>query len=190
MGAGRHLHVTARFSRRMRAAEGRAGLAVRPGSIYLWLSTDHDGSYQTGVDSGAHRRRDHCASQPVLRNDEICGRLVQGGREDRSRHAVRDGLGGPRHGTAGALGSGHERTLLRHCALRHVEQRLRIDRQANDRNQGGKLPDRGARLAGHAASRCQFAAIPLVAEMKWLPQMDTLYTLKGDYVWFKASLTF
>ncbi|MGC9964442.1 MAG: transporter [Syntrophobacteraceae bacterium] len=30
----------------------------------------------------------------------------------------------------------------------------------------------------------------IVAEVKWLPQMDTLYTLKGDYVWFKVGLTF
>ncbi len=30
----------------------------------------------------------------------------------------------------------------------------------------------------------------VVAEVKWLPQMDTHYTLKGDYVWFKAALTF
>jgi hypothetical protein len=27
-----------------------------------------------------------------------------------------------------------------------------------------------------------------VAEVKWLPQMDTAKTLKGDYVWFKLGL--
>jgi len=30
----------------------------------------------------------------------------------------------------------------------------------------------------------------VVAEVKWLPQIDTSKTLKGDYVWFKAALTF
>jgi hypothetical protein len=30
----------------------------------------------------------------------------------------------------------------------------------------------------------------LVAEVKWLPQTDTHYTLKGDYVWFKVGLAF
>jgi hypothetical protein len=30
----------------------------------------------------------------------------------------------------------------------------------------------------------------LVAEVKWLPQMDTAKTLKGDYVWFKLALAF
>ena len=30
----------------------------------------------------------------------------------------------------------------------------------------------------------------LVAELKWLPQLDTLYTLSGNYLWFKASLSF
>ena len=30
----------------------------------------------------------------------------------------------------------------------------------------------------------------LVAELKWLPQIDTLYTLKGDYIWFKACTQF
>ncbi len=29
----------------------------------------------------------------------------------------------------------------------------------------------------------------VVAEVKWLPQMDTRYTLSGDYVWFKVSLS-
>jgi hypothetical protein len=30
----------------------------------------------------------------------------------------------------------------------------------------------------------------VVAEVKWLPQIDASQTLKGDYVWFKASLSF
>jgi hypothetical protein len=30
----------------------------------------------------------------------------------------------------------------------------------------------------------------LVAEVKWLPQIDTLKTLKGDYVWAKVGLAF
>jgi len=30
----------------------------------------------------------------------------------------------------------------------------------------------------------------LVAEVKWLPQIDTSYTLKGDYVWFKVGFAF
>jgi hypothetical protein len=30
----------------------------------------------------------------------------------------------------------------------------------------------------------------LVAEVKWLPQTDTLKTLKGDYVWVKLGLAF
>jgi len=30
----------------------------------------------------------------------------------------------------------------------------------------------------------------LVAEVKWLPQMDTAKTLRGDYVWFKLALAF
>ena len=30
----------------------------------------------------------------------------------------------------------------------------------------------------------------IVAELKWLPQMDTHYTLNGDYIWFKASFLF
>jgi hypothetical protein len=30
----------------------------------------------------------------------------------------------------------------------------------------------------------------LVAEVKWLPQIDTLYTLSGNYVWFKVGLAF
>ncbi|MGO9022512.1 MAG: hypothetical protein ACLQVJ_29600 [Syntrophobacteraceae bacterium] len=30
----------------------------------------------------------------------------------------------------------------------------------------------------------------LVAEVKWLPQLDTLKTLNGDYVWFKVALSF
>jgi hypothetical protein len=30
----------------------------------------------------------------------------------------------------------------------------------------------------------------IVAEVKWLPQIDTLKTLKGDYVWFKVGFAF
>jgi hypothetical protein len=30
----------------------------------------------------------------------------------------------------------------------------------------------------------------VVAEVKWLPQMDTHYTLSGNYLWVKASLSF
>ncbi len=30
----------------------------------------------------------------------------------------------------------------------------------------------------------------LVAELKWLPQMNTLYTLSGSYLWFKVGLAF
>ncbi|MGA2400747.1 MAG: transporter [Syntrophobacteraceae bacterium] len=30
----------------------------------------------------------------------------------------------------------------------------------------------------------------VVAEVKWLPQMDTSKTFKGDYIWFKAALAF
>jgi hypothetical protein len=30
----------------------------------------------------------------------------------------------------------------------------------------------------------------LVAEVKWLPEIDTFRTLKGDYVWFKLALAF
>ena len=30
----------------------------------------------------------------------------------------------------------------------------------------------------------------LVAEVKWLPQIETSYTLKGDYVWFKVGFAF
>jgi hypothetical protein len=30
----------------------------------------------------------------------------------------------------------------------------------------------------------------LVAEVKWLPQIDTLKTLKGDYMWFKVGFAF
>jgi len=30
----------------------------------------------------------------------------------------------------------------------------------------------------------------LVAEVKWLPQIDTFRTLKGDFVWFKLALAF
>ena len=54
-------------------------------------------------------------------------------------------------GAARPVRSGHRRPLLRHRALRHVEQRLRVDRQAHDGNRGRQLPDRRSRLAGHAA---------------------------------------
>ena len=30
----------------------------------------------------------------------------------------------------------------------------------------------------------------LVAEVKWLPQLDTLKTLQGDYIWFKVGFAF
>lgn len=30
----------------------------------------------------------------------------------------------------------------------------------------------------------------IVAEVKWLPQIHTLDTLNGDYIWFKAAVTF
>jgi hypothetical protein len=30
----------------------------------------------------------------------------------------------------------------------------------------------------------------IITEVKWLPQMDTSKTLKGDYIWFKAALAF
>jgi hypothetical protein len=30
----------------------------------------------------------------------------------------------------------------------------------------------------------------IIAEVKWLPQIDTDKTLKGDYIWVKAALTF
>jgi hypothetical protein len=36
----------------------------------------------------------------------------------------------------------------------------------------------------------QFCGHTLVAEVKWLPQIDTLKTLSGDYIWFKVSLAF
>ena len=29
----------------------------------------------------------------------------------------------------------------------------------------------------------------VIAEVKWLPQIDTSKTLKGDYLWFKVTLT-
>jgi hypothetical protein len=36
----------------------------------------------------------------------------------------------------------------------------------------------------------QFCGHTIVAELKWLPQMDTHYTLNGDYIWFKVALLF
>ena len=48
-----------------------------------------------------------------------------------------------------------KRALLRDRVIRHVEQRLHVDRQAHHRHRRGELPDRRARLAGHGAGQCQ-----------------------------------
>ena len=128
-------------------------MVVRPPGLRLRLSSRDDGSHQGPGDCGAGRRRDRGPVEPVCRHDEIPRRLVPGRRADRPRHAVRDGLGRPRQGTVGALGAGHRRTLLRHRALRHVEQRLHVDRQAQHRHRSGELPRRRAPLAGHAPGR-------------------------------------
>jgi len=34
----------------------------------------------------------------------------------------------------------------------------------------------------------QFGKVGFAAELKWLPQIDTENTLKGDYVWFKIGV--
>ncbi len=115
------------------AAKGRPWL-VRPAGLPLRLPAGRDGPHQGRGDRGADRRRDHGPGQPVRRHDEVPGRLVPGGAADRPRHAVRDGVGRSRQGAAGALGAGHGRALLRDRALRHVEQRLRVDRQAHHRH--------------------------------------------------------
>ena len=35
-----------------------------------------------------------------------------------------------------------------------------------------------------------FCGHTIVAEVKWLPQIDTSKTLKGDYIWFKVGFAF
>jgi hypothetical protein len=35
-----------------------------------------------------------------------------------------------------------------------------------------------------------FCGHTIVAEVKWLPQTDTRYALKGDYIWAKVSFSF
>ena len=92
--------------------------------------------------SAADARGDHRAAEPVLGDDPLPGRLVPGGGANGPRHPVRRGLGRSRQGAAGALGARHRRALLRDRALRHVEQCLRLDRQAHHRNGGRELPDR------------------------------------------------
>ena len=78
-----------------------------------------------------------------------------------------DSLGRPRQGAARAVRAGHQRALLRHRAVRHVEQRLHIDRQAQHRHRRGELSDRRAPLAGHAAGQCQ-AGLPLADAFVWV----------------------
>ena len=36
----------------------------------------------------------------------------------------------------------------------------------------------------------QLGKFPFAAEVKWLPQITTQNTLKGDYVWFKVGVQF
>jgi hypothetical protein len=36
----------------------------------------------------------------------------------------------------------------------------------------------------------QFGKTGSVAEVNWLPQIDTQKTLKGNYVWFKLGVQF
>ena len=100
--------------------EGRAWLYGLEAYIYGFplIMMDLTKEVSTAVPTAAVTAGEFTAPrQPVLRHDEVPGRLVQGGCEDGSRHAVRGGLGGPRQGTARAFGAGHERALLRHRAL-------------------------------------------------------------------------
>ncbi len=145
---------------RPRLRAGRPGVVLRPAGLSVRLPARRDGPHQGPGDRGGIRRRDRGPDQPVCRHDEVPGRLVPGGSTDRPRHAVRDRVGRPRQGTAGAVGAGHGRTLLRDRAVRHVEQRLHIDRHAEHRHRRGELPDRRAPLAGHAARRRQ-GGVPL-----------------------------
>ena len=43
------------------------------------------------------------------------------------------------------------------------------------------------RVPSYAA---QFAEVGVAAEVKWLPQVGTQNTLKGNYIWFKLGLQF
>ena len=36
----------------------------------------------------------------------------------------------------------------------------------------------------------QFGRVGLATEVKWLPQLGTQNTLKGNYVWFKVAVQF
>ena len=36
----------------------------------------------------------------------------------------------------------------------------------------------------------QFGKVGFASEVKWLPQVGTQNTLKGDYVWFKIGVQF
>jgi hypothetical protein len=99
-------------------------------------------------------RTTKCPHQPVRRHEAVPGYVVSRDRADRSRY-LRDGLGRSRARTRGLVGSGHEGAQLRHCALRHVEQRLRLDRKTHDGNRRGQLPHRGTAMDRHAAVRPQ-----------------------------------
>ncbi len=129
-------------------------------SLRLRLSADHDGSHQGRGHGDDHRGRDHSPHQSVRRDDALPRCFVPSGRAHRTRHLVRGGLGGSRQGAARSLRAGHQRALLRHRAVRHVEQRLRLDRQAHHRNRRGELPDRRAEMGRRAVRRRQ-ADVPV-----------------------------
>ncbi len=160
MESDRGMRGADRVGRRLVGLEGRPALVLRYSDLSLRFSARHDGPHQGPGDRGADRRRDHGPDQPVLRHDEIPRRHVPGRGTDRPRHAVRLRVGGPRQGAARAVGAGHQGALLRDRLVRHVEQRLHVDRQAQHRHRRGELPDRRAPLAGHGAGQCQ-AGLPV-----------------------------
>ena len=153
-GAARHAG-RCRGGRRSPVVRPWPAVGRRRAILHLRPSAGRDGPDPGGGRLGAGGRRVHGAAWPVRDNDEIPGRELPRGSAHRSGHAVRNRMGRPRRRAAGALGARHRRALLRDRALRHVVERLRLDRQADGGRGGRKLSDRRTRLGWRCAGRCR-----------------------------------
>ena len=102
-----------------------------------------------------HTWRDHSSCQSVFRHDALPGCFFPRCCQNWPRHAVCRCVGGSRQRATRALGAGHQRTLLRHRAVRYVEQRFYIVRQAQHGHRRGKFLDRWTWLAGHSSRWCE-----------------------------------
>ena len=153
-GRGVHFPGTARHGPAGGACGGR-GRGDRHRRLRLLLSAGDDGHHPPADDQRPQRRETRLRSDERLppRAHLSAGRH-EGGRAAEFRHLVFDRLARSDAGAVDSFGAGHERAVLPHAAVGHVDGCLCGAGPADHRHTGGPLRRGAARLAGHAPAGC------------------------------------